>query len=74
MYQTEFDSEKNRIQTELYDFTKSKLDEFQQKLVEHAQDLENKKVHCENLVKENEANTLWKIRDCEGKLGVKLKI
>jgi len=26
------------------------------------------KVYCENLVKENEASTLWKIKDCEGKL------
>lgn len=67
VYQTEFDSEKNRIQNELFDFTKEKLDAFQQKLVENAEDLENKKIYCENLVKENEANTLWKINDCEGK-------
>lgn len=63
MYQSEFDTERNRIQNELFDFTKAKLDDFQAKLVEHARDLEKKKIYCENLVKENEANTLWKIKD-----------
>lgn len=67
VYKTEFDTEKDRIQKEIYDFTKEKLDDFQQKLVEHANDMEEKKTYCENLVKQNEANTLWKIKDCEGK-------
>jgi len=67
VYQSEFDSEKNRIQNELFDFTREKLDNFEVKLVDHAKDLEKKKIYCEDLVKENQANTLWKISDCEGK-------
>lgn len=39
---------------------------FQTKLDEHVKDLENTKVKCENIVKENEVQTLWKIRECEG--------
>jgi hypothetical protein len=45
VYKSEFETEKNRIQSEIYAFTKEKLDNFEHKLVEHAQDLENKKVY-----------------------------
>ena len=68
VYQTEFNSEKIKIRNELYDFTKEKLAEFQKKLEEHEHALEEKKVYWENLVHQNETNTLWKIKDCEGNL------
>ena len=66
MFKTDFNNEKERLQKDIFDYTNQKLHDFQQKLIEYSQDLEDKKTYCENLVKENETNTLWKIRDCEG--------
>lgn len=47
---------------------KAKLDEFQNKMGEHEKELEEKKAYWEEMVKQNEANTLWKIKDWEGKI------
>ncbi|CAI2386626.1 unnamed protein product [Moneuplotes crassus] len=62
---SDFDSEKRRMQSELFDYLNDNLDKFKNTLEDHAQDLENKKNQCDNAIKENETKTLWKIKDCE---------
>ncbi|CAI2386723.1 unnamed protein product [Moneuplotes crassus] len=60
-----FAEEKRKIQNDLFEYLDKNLDNFNHTLEDHAQELENKKNQFENFVKENEAKTLWKIKDCE---------
>ena len=50
---------------ELYTYLNEKLGNFSEKVVEFSRQMEVKQLHFEEQVKENEKNTLWKIKDCE---------
>lgn len=53
------------MKTNLHDMMQQKLSDFQDRMTAFETLVEEKSLSFENRVRQNEMNTVWRIRDCE---------